>query len=174
MKATSFLRLLPDTDFAWALMPEFKRRVREFVAQNLPSTDPESVVYDTVTKWTSMPLTTGYWLAFHETKPVAHMTSWIIESYGKPFVFIYQANVDEGYSLGGVQRAIFSDMDRWVTQLNLLIPDGRPKITKGELSTWRDSDSMAKYFTATGREAVKARSVIEFSVGSTAPKLIIE
>lgn len=167
MKATSFLRLLPDNDMSWALMPEFKRRVRDFVARNLPSTDPDAVVYDTTNRWTQLPKTTGYWLAFCGNQPIAHMSSWIIESYGKPFVFIYQADVDKGHSLGGVQKAIFAQMDEWVAELNTFIPEGRPKILKGELSTWRDADSMAKYFTATGRQAVKARSVIEFSVGSS-------
>ena len=173
MRATSFLRLLPDNDFSWAMMPEFKRRIREFVAKNLPSTDPDSVVYDAVTKWTSMPLTTGYWMAFCEAKPIAHMASWIIESYGKPFVFIYQAEVDKGYNLGGIQADIFADMDRWVQTLNALIPDGRAKILKGELSTWRDAPSMVKYFTATGREAVKDRAVIEFSVGFSHAQAVV-
>jgi len=137
------------------------------VARNLQSTDPDAVVYDTAVRWMQLPKTTGYWLAFCGNKPIAHMSSWIIESYGKPFVFIYQADVDKGCSLGGVQKAIFAQMDEWITELNTFIPEGRPKITKGELSTWRDADSMAKYFVATGREAVKARSVIEFSVGSS-------
>jgi len=131
------------------------------------------VIYDLENKWTSLPKTTGYWLGFHENQPIAHMASYATESYGKPFIFVYQAEVDEGYSLAGFQKLILSDMDKWVRELNGLIPEGRRKIEKAELSTWRDAATFAKYLEATGREAVKVRSVIEFTVGSTVPALLV-
>lgn len=173
MQATSAHRLLPDNDQSWRLFPEFRHRVFNFVDEHLPHTDPASVVYDVTTKWTSLPMTTGYWLALVGETPIAHMASWITESYGRPFLFIYQAECDEGHSLGVVQKVIFDEIDAWLGNLNALIPEGRPKIDRIEMATWRNADVWSRYFQSIGRTALKVRSVIEISLGSDVPKLVI-
>ncbi len=173
MKAGSFYRLLPEDDYAWSLFPTFRSRVRSFIQANLPSTDPDSVIYDITQKWVSLPKTTGYWLAFADSQVVGHMASWILENYGRPFVFIYQAEMDKGYDGVLIQNDIMKEVDKWVAELNAIIPPDRPKITKGEMSTWRNPAAFARYLDSTGHSAAKVRSVIEFQLSSPVPSLLV-
>ena len=173
MEFTAIKRLLPDDLDSWELFGLFRERVRRFIWENLPNTDAESAVYDMTNKWTQLPKTTGYWLGIWEDMPVAHMLSYVLESYGKPFVFIYQAECDDGFSGGVFQNKVMQEMDQWVDELNSIIPAGRPLITRGEMSTWRNPEAFARYLSRTGRQAAKVRSVIEFGVGGSATQPVL-
>ena len=173
VNVTTLHRLLPDNDLSWALFPTFRRRVEAFTRKNIPSTDPASVLYDLSNKWVSLPKTTGFWLGLAENKVVAHCASWILESYGKPFVFIYQTECDDGYSLGGIQGPGMAEMAQWINELNAIIPEGRPKIDRAEMATWRKAEVWARYFASVGLTAAKVRSVIEIPLGSAAAGAVV-
>jgi hypothetical protein len=173
MNVTTLHRLLPDNDLSWALFPAFRQRVEAFILKNIPSTDPASVLYDLTNKWVSLPKTTGFWLGLYKDKVVAHCASWILESYGKPFVFIYQTECDDDYSLGGIQDPGMAEMAAWVNELNAIIPEGRPKIDRAEMATWRKAEVWARYFKSVGLRAVKVRSVIEIPLGSAASERLV-
>lgn len=173
MDITTLHRLLPDNDLSWALFPAFRQRVEAFIRKNIHSTDAASVLYDLTNKWVSLPKTTGFWLGLCDDKVVAHCASWILDSYGKPFVFIYQTECDEGYSLGGIQGPGMAEMAQWVNELNAVIPEGRPKIERAEMATWRKAEAWARYFKSVGLMAAKVRSVIEIPLGSAAAEAMV-
>src|SRR5208282_945501 len=134
------VRLLPGDDRSWPLMPEFFRRARGFVEKYLPETNPVLVIDDLKKRWLETPFLTGYFLVFDNGGlPFAHMTSWIAESYGRPYVFIYQAYCNKFSQLGPSAEAVLKQVDVWAKQLNSAI---RPEnwIRKFEMSTWRQEN----------------------------------
>jgi hypothetical protein len=155
-------RLLPTDDSSWLLFPAFKDRNRRFIETFLPSTKPDAIIDDLVKRWINTPLLTGYFLVRKDPiTPIAHLTSWIADNYGDPYVFVYQAWCDEGHNLGKAAAEVVNQIDLWAKMLNAMMAETKSKITKFELSTWRDADVWARYFEAMGRKSVKIRSVIE-------------
>ena len=161
----SAIRLIPDEPTGWLWFPAFEIRVKHFIEKYLPETDPKLVVDDIRQRFLTQPKLTSFWLALDkDSRPIAHMVAWIGLNYGKPHVFVYQAEADDKVKITEIVKLVIEGMDEWAKELNNTIPEGQARIDRVEMATWRDAEVWERYLKMLGRTSVKVRSVIQFDL----------
>lgn len=94
-------RLLPTDKMAWMYWPEFERRVIAFLDQYGSNMDADQRVEFTTElrqRFAATPDLSGYWLISEgeglTQQFVGHICAWIAVRYGRPYLMIFQTEID--------------------------------------------------------------------------------
>lgn len=169
MNKIEVIRLLPTVSNGWTLMPQYIARVDKFIQEYLPETRGKAIQnlqQTTMARWINSPDASGYWLALQDGVPIAHVCSWLAIDWGIPYIFVYQAEVDQGIDKPAVASSFLDQLDEWVAALNNHLGQQNPpsRITYTEFSTWRDTEAWVAYFERRRKSAVQVRSVIRLQM----------
>ena len=158
------IRLLPDKPEGWLWWPAFEARVKNFCEKYTPNTDPVSLAWDLRQRFITTPNFTGYWLVLDEKeRPVAHMVSWLANTYAHNYIFVLQAEADDKLKITDAVERVCAGVDSWAKDLNKnLKPEHH--INRAEMCTFRDAKVWERYLRQIGRSSVQLRSVISFDL----------
>ena len=157
------IRISSDDEKSWPLFPVFEARVKAFIAKHLPD-QPSNIVNYTMQelrqRWINTPQLCGYWLVNEGEKAVAHFYGYISNYYDQPFIYIHQAECDEGHILGPASKSVMDSVELWAAISNSKLAEAN-KITSFELCTWRNASAWERYLGSLGYTSIQTRSVLK-------------
>jgi len=166
-------RLLPSDNLSWVFWPDFEKRVVGFLDQygsNMDAGQRQMFVTDLRQRFAATPQLSGYWLILNgkdalDQQTVGHICSWIDVRYGKPYVMIFQVEIDVRWEGRETLLMAVEETREWISDLN------RQLAAKNE----RLIDSMELYTIKAGRawkrwlpelEWVKEMTVMRISLSN--------
>ena len=124
-------RLDPSNPSSWSLYPQFEARLRKFLAIQTPDFgEPDKCIVEMRKRWVETPEICGYWLLMETEgeflqEAVGHVCGWVQDHYGKPYVLLFQTEVDDHHE---TRETLIRVVDRarvWITELNEKLEIGK-------------------------------------------------
>jgi len=97
---------------------------------------------------------------------VGHILGWVNVDYGQPYLFNFQAEMDDGYSLLPIVDKVFAEHVEYIGWANAMYEKAGQKlrIDKVRTQTMRNADAIVRYLRMKGIEGVVERTVIGWKV----------
>lgn len=142
-------RLQKTDPQSWVLWPQFEARVRAFQRKMSPhfTADQESrYINELQARWVNQPLLAGYWLIRDGEKAVGHITAWVQDTYGVPYVLCHQVECDEIWEAREMLRQAIYEARVWIDGMNgTLGAQGLPRISYIEQWTTRSAEAWKRF-----------------------------
>lgn len=143
-------RLQKSDDASFALYPLFRRRVISFAVRDraIHEDDAEVCAADLDARFITSAPTTGYWLITEESgftlRAVGHLAAWVEQRYGRPYVLVFQAEVDEHHGRETLPQ-VYDQICTWAEGLNAQIRKNNPGNSKliDHIEAWTEWDVKA-------------------------------
>lgn len=119
-------RLLPSDRLSWMWWPEYEKRVLGFLdaySTHLNAAQREQFVTELRNRFSTTPQLSGYWLIFNgkdafEQQVVGHLCGWINVQYGRPYVLLFQTEVDVAFEGREVLLDCMKETGEWIGGVN--------------------------------------------------------
>lgn len=167
-KAECVMRLDAMDPTAWALFPQFMQRSLNFADKLLNFNEMQigNFEQDLRNRWASP--NGSLFLAGLDanSKMVAHALGWINIDYGQPYLFIFQAEVDDKYDFSPIVSRVFEECNEYIGWANAMYERGKQnvRIDKVRMQTWRHADAFIRYLQGFGIKGIVERTVIGWGV----------
>lgn len=130
-------RLDPANSSSWSHWPSFEARVRHFLNVQTPDFgEPEKCIVEIRRRWVETPEIAGYWLLlasednFLLKSAVGHVCGWVQDHFGKPYVLLFQTEVDEAHETREMLVGVIEQAREWIGEMNQKLSKGNmPPIT---------------------------------------------
>lgn len=141
---------------------DFEARCKQFVQKYAPaglSVPVDAICKEQFNRWLNTPDLAGYFVAIEQSVIFGHLSSWIVNYYGIPKVFIWQAEIDE--NTFKPLLATIEAMRSWIVVLNSKLPP-ECQIKRAELVTWHSFELWRRYLKKAGLDVVQTQNFMEF------------
>jgi hypothetical protein len=166
--AERVVRLDRNNSSSWAHFPRFIERSLIFAEKLVKynSLQLKNLEQDLCNRWA----TTGGMLAIailnEHDQMVGHVLGWVNVDYGQPYLFNFQAEMDDGFDMRPLLDQVLVEHLDYVKWANEMYEKGgQPvRITQVVTQTMRNADALVRYLKLGGAMAVAERTVIRWQL----------
>ena len=153
---------------SWSLYPRFMERCLRFAQDLLKFNEMQlkNFEQDLRNRWATP--NGSLFLAVMDGRGnmVGHVCGWINIDYGQPYLFNFQAEVDEGYEMAPAMDLLAKEHVEYVGWANAMYEKGgQPvRINKVRTQTMRNADALVRYLSMHGMNSVIERTTIGWDI----------
>ena len=166
--ADEVVRLESSNGSHWQHLPRFIERSIHFAQETLSYNDIQirNFEQDLKNRWVTpngalmLAIFDGHGIM------VGHILGWINVDYGQPYLFNFQADVDEGYDLRPIVNRVFEEHVEYIGHMNAMYEQMKQdvRINKVITQTMRNGPALVRYLEMKGITAILERAVISWKV----------
>jgi hypothetical protein len=127
-------RLLPSDKMAWMYYPEWERRVLAFLdnyGSNMDDGQRQEFTTELRQRFAATPDLSGYWLMLEgeglNQQFVGHICAWIAVRYGRPYVMLFQTEIDVQWEGRETLVQAMNETRLWITDINRQLAEKNQK-----------------------------------------------